>query len=196
MIKSAVRGPVHGPEPYFWRGLCFAHRLVLMVVVLGLCGVVFVPSVSFAAGDANSGSCPAASEASPGFREYLPDCRAYELVTPAFTFGEPVFVDGVSEGGGLAYHSIGSFGEPGDDSEELGGSYVGARGGSGWGAVAVNPSASEFQGGDPILQAGNKAETIYFSADLSESLFLQAPVSLKQVDSRFYRRSVSDGSYR
>jgi hypothetical protein len=150
---------------------------------------------ALASGDATNPSCPAATEASPGFREYLPDCRAYELVSPAFTYGEPVFVDGVSEAGGIAYHSLGSFGQPGDDSEETGGSYVGSRGASGWASVPVNPSASEFQGGDPIGEAGDKRETIDFSADLSESLFLQAPIGAKPVDSRFYRRRVSDGSY-
>src|ERR1700730_17995722 len=40
-----------------------------------------------AAGDANRASCPPETEASPGFRTSLPDCRAYEMVAPPFRGG-------------------------------------------------------------------------------------------------------------
>lgn len=43
-------------------------------------------TISSAAGDANISGCPFA-EASPGFRSFLPDCRAYELVSPSYGAG-------------------------------------------------------------------------------------------------------------
>jgi hypothetical protein len=44
-----------------------------------------VPAITRAAG--SSVTCP--NESSPGFRTYLPDCRAYELVTPPYKEGVP-----------------------------------------------------------------------------------------------------------
>ena len=54
--------------------------------VVAMLGVLAVASASaLAAGDANEAACP--NEASSGFRAYLPDCRAYELVSPVFKDG-------------------------------------------------------------------------------------------------------------
>ncbi len=51
--------------------------------VVAMLGVLAVASASaLAAGDANEAACP--NEGSSGFRAYLPDCRAYELVSPPF----------------------------------------------------------------------------------------------------------------
>ena len=54
--------------------------LRFVVVMLGV--LVFASASALAAGDANESACP--NEASSGFRSYLPDCRAYELVSPPF----------------------------------------------------------------------------------------------------------------
>ncbi len=60
-------------------------RSLVGVVLAGvaLAGVAMGAGAGAAlgAGDANEAACP--NEASPGFRVSLPDCRAYEMVTPA-----------------------------------------------------------------------------------------------------------------
>ena len=64
--------------------------LSFVVAVSGV--LVFARAAALGAGDANEGGCP--NEASPGFRAYLPDCRAYELVSPVFRDGvKPAFAE-------------------------------------------------------------------------------------------------------
>ncbi|HEY2141952.1 MAG TPA: hypothetical protein VGG98_07830 [Solirubrobacteraceae bacterium] len=171
--------------------------------ILGLATTLLVTASSFtvsalASGDANHpnpGECSQATEASPGFREYLPDCRAYELVSPPFKNGEPPSALAVSaDGGNYAFTSLGAFGEPGNDSTTRGGEYVASRGSASWAARPVNPSGTQFLGGSPDLQ-GASHETLDFSADLSRTLFLQTPIEAKPVDERFYLRKVADGSF-
>ncbi len=77
-----------------------------------------------------AGAC--LNSASPGFRSYLPDCRAYELVSPMYKEGSPVFPEGISEGGEqLRIESIGSFANP-DNTSKAGQSYIVKRAESGW----------------------------------------------------------------
>jgi hypothetical protein len=87
-------------------------------------------------------ACP--NEVSSGFRAYLPDCRAYELVSPSYKEGFPVFADGISEDGlQLRIESLGNFSSP-DNTGTLGESYRVVRTESGWASSPLDTPFSMF----------------------------------------------------
>jgi hypothetical protein len=98
---------------------------------------------AFATGDANEGACP--NEASPGFRSNLPDCRAYEMVTPVDKNGaliNPISSPTIApDGSSLAGQSQGAF--AGLLSNELPAlteaDYRFTRTDSGWVTAPLNP---------------------------------------------------------
>jgi hypothetical protein len=125
----------------------------------------------------------------------LPDCRAYELVTPPAKNGQPPVTDSSSaaaSGNAISYLSIGAFGQTGNSSTAAGGEYVATQSSSGWSSTAINPSAQQFQNGSPEVE-GASHETLDLSADLTESVFLKPLQGAIPVDSRFYRRNVASG---
>jgi hypothetical protein len=103
-------------------------------------------------------NCPnAALRSGPSLR--LPDCRAYEMVTPPYQEGFPTSVTAVSEDGSRVvgesfgvfagaendYFNFGSSGGPDINNESTGGEfYAFLRGQSGWVASAIGPPASRF----------------------------------------------------
>jgi hypothetical protein len=112
--------------------------------VLVLVGAGVLASPVLAAGDANEASCP--NEASPGFRSYLPDCRAYELVSPAYkegNFAEPLV--GISSDGSrvIGGSPAGTFAGA-QNSYLFEDFYEYLRTGSGWVTTALDPPAAEF----------------------------------------------------
>jgi hypothetical protein len=128
-------------------------RVVLVWVGL-LVGCVWLCGVAGAVGDANVSSCPSVSEGSPGFRGFLPDCRAYELVSPSY--GAGALAAGVKnhapwmspDGEGLLAISFGGFGQTEElkqeGSEELGAVYEFSRTAAGWTAEPQDPSAALY----------------------------------------------------
>ena len=136
-----------------------------------------------AAGDANTGKCP--NEMARGFQAYLPDCRAYELVTPPFTAGQTSHLNALSpDGSHVLDTSLG--GVAGTEAESSGdgtADYNLVREPSGWEVSAIAPAASEF----PIQRL------VAASGDLSRSLWeLRRPSqSIYAMD--FYLRD-ADGS--
>ncbi|MHB8242609.1 MAG: TolB-like translocation protein [Solirubrobacteraceae bacterium] len=117
--------------------------LALSSVVAG----ALAPAAS-GAGDANRTACGPASESSPGFRVSLPDCRAYEMVSPPFKDGWPVAVAQgafASDGASVVGTSFGDFaGGTGNDSACCGNAYLFNRGTDGWSTTALNPPLPQF----------------------------------------------------
>jgi hypothetical protein len=121
------------------------NRSLLVCVVLGVFGVLAGPVGSaLAAGDVNDASCP--NEAMEGFSASLPDCRAYEMVTPADKEGAQVHPVGsatiAADGSSLAGKSKEAF--AGLSNDQVGGDddayYRFTRTGSGWVTDPLNPS--------------------------------------------------------
>jgi hypothetical protein len=110
-------------------------------------------SAVFAAGDANNAACPFESEASAGFRTFLPDCRAYELVTPPYEGGQraqsavgespPVSADGEHL---LGIDFAGFAGAENEEGyvREFGAIYEFSRTSSGWSTESLEPPAPQY----------------------------------------------------
>ncbi len=125
------------------RNWQYLSRLGLALVI----AMLAVPAGALAARDANNESCGGSpgTEASPGFREYLPDCRAYELVTPPYKEGYPATPFARSaEGSRMIVRSLGAF-DGAESVTELGGFYEITRVPEvGWQTVPISPPANEF----------------------------------------------------
>jgi hypothetical protein len=122
---------------------------------------------ALAAGDANRATCSefAGTESSPGFRSNLPDCRAYELVTPPFKGGQPAELRGASADGNhlLVLDFAGFAGTENLEQNNfgLGAIYEFSRTSSGWSTESLEPP--------PSLAA--RRNFLGASADLSRSLW-------------------------
>lgn len=121
----------------------------------------------------------------------LPDCRAYEQVSPTDKHGSPVFGNYVNrispDGERVVYFSPGAFaGQP------IGGfpnEYLARRGAGGWATAATKPPFATV-GGTVSLNVG-------YSADLSESLWRVLPGEPEievPTSASFFRRR-ADGSF-
>lgn len=156
-----------------------ALTLALAAVAAGFCSLVWVESPALA------DSCPNAQYRT-GYSAYLPDCRAYEQVTPSGS--EPLEFSGAvdlplvagaqasSAGGALVWETRYPLpGSPADGYE-----YMSRRGASGWSTQGVVPPQST--GSSNLLSC---APTTYFSPDLSADVLrdgLDDTVALGGVD--------------
>lgn len=137
------------------------------------------------------GGCPANEQRRIEDRStMLPDCRAYEMVTPIFKSGQLVAVPKNLAGeSNLLFDTLGAPGNPGDNPGADGSTYLATRTASGWSATPLDPPASLVNTEGLIQESFLDA-----SVDLRSALFEETPASSsKQVDHRFYLRR-TDGS--
>jgi len=162
--------------------ICGLGRLAVGVAVI--VGLLAGPSLALATGDATSTSCSPEAEASPGFRSLLPDCRAYEMVSPAnknganagFISGSPL-IQASEDGSAITYYTNNPIvdnasGNPEED-RVLSSSHAGV-----WSSQDISTAHSSQSG------AFVPAEFLNFSTDLSKAVVEPAASPARQLDVR------------
>ncbi len=153
----------------WWRAL----KLVLLLGLLGVAGLVFAPaSVAVLEGQ---GQCPNEDLRAALNSMALPDCRAYELVTPPYKEGYPLLPLSFSANGEKAIlYSLASLAENPGSSESLIASsvYSATRTNAGWRLAALNAPLSQFIGQVPVLEAeeADKGETLWEQHEPDQSV--------------------------
>ena len=100
----------------------------------------------FSAGARAEGLCPnEALRAEQPYGVTLPDCRAYELVSPAYTDGAPAHLLAVSpDGSRMIVQSVGNFGDAKGSAENEGSTYELTRTETGWSETGIDLEQSLF----------------------------------------------------
>ncbi len=163
-----------------------------------LLGLVFLLVLMLPAGASAQGSCP-----NEGLREtqgsaFLPDCRAYELVSPADKNGgdvlsAPLRTRASTSGDAVGFTSFAGFGDV--KGTNIAVEYVAQRGPDGWGIHAITPQQEPYSVFIPT--PGNQASFDELSGDLSQGVvYAPHPLTSGGADvenvakvPNFYRRS-------
>ncbi len=169
--------------------LVVRRRLALILVLsLGTAALFRVPAGRAMAD--GQGQCPNEAQRAALSSAGLPDCRAYEMVTPPYKEGYPLFaVSDAANGESAILYSLASLAENPGSSEQLtvSGIYSATRTATGWKLSALNVPLSQFVGQIPIIQAEE--------ADRGETLWVQHKPDQPTSSVGLYARS-STGQYR
>jgi hypothetical protein len=120
-----------------------ARRAATVVTALA---VVAIAALSLTAAPALADDCPNAALRAQNNSAQLPDCRAYELVTPVFKEGFSPIPAGITDAGRLTFLANGNFANNGNGAAGLpgGNTYLAERDGSGWVIKGLAPAGPEY----------------------------------------------------
>jgi hypothetical protein len=150
--------------------------------VVAMLGVLAVASASAAAeGDANQSHCSPETESSPGFRSYLPDCRAYEMATPMFKDGTQLQLKAIAEDGSSALvETLGTFAALRNNTSLAGGYYELSRSPSGWTTEAIDPPSSLLPVQAWVAASPELTSTLWLGRTTSEPIAAENLYVLEQ----------------
>jgi Tol biopolymer transport system component len=114
----------------------------------------------------------------------LPDCRAYEMVSPSYKQGFGITPRTFSDNGTVSYTSTGSF--AGNGLGQLNNQYAAVRSPAGWTTTAMNPPDVAYG-----AHLGEGAEGM--SADLRQSLWLMRTFDQTDDIADYYIRDADGG---
>jgi hypothetical protein len=143
---------------------------------------------SYPLGPGRAVNCPNAALRT-GLSGSLPDCRAYELVTPPFKAGEIPHPFLYSDSSNLLFSTLGAVTNPGDNPGAGGSSYGAVRSASAWSSAPLDPPASLAQSEGLINET-----FLDVSSDFQNTLFQEFLASSKPIDQRLYIRR-ANGSF-
>jgi hypothetical protein len=134
---------------------------------LAALAAVAAAALGLAAAPALADDCPNAALRAQNNSAQLPDCRAYEQVTPEFKEAFPPAVNGLTDDGRLTYESNGNYAGNGNGLGAVPGGnlYLETRTGSGWSITALSPPGPEY------YTANTSGLTKGFSSDLRSTLW-------------------------
>jgi hypothetical protein len=152
---------------------------------------------------ASAGACPAETERAREVEPYashLPDCRAYEQVSPvdknaADASGDPGFVESSSSGNSVSYFSLVPFPEVVGATEFS--SYLSARVGDNWVTQGLLPLTEPYAGAEVLGFINNNNEAVVYVGE--EESMLLAPGAVAgpgDVFGNVYLRNNLTGEYR
>ncbi len=138
-----------------------SSRLRRLAGTLATLACLSVTGLGLSVTPALAEDCPNASLRAETNSTRLPECRAYEMVTPLYKEGFPVTPLAYTADGVVSYASIGSF--AGNSAGVPGSQYHATRSAVGWRTTALSPPEEIYNSGGYSVEGE--------SADLSSSLW-------------------------